>query len=381
MSCNNSVSLFCQLMFSSFFAPHILQPSRIANHSKTLIDNIFLNTIDYKTSSGNFENQISDHLIQFLVLENFYHQKTQNPSYSYRDFRFFNHDEFQNELLLLNLDFTQNLNVDESFNKFYDSILFLFDEHAPLRTHTKKELSLKTKPWIDNSIKNAMKIRDMLFRKYRRSKSEVLRNRVFNEYKSQRNKVIFLAKKSKNNYYKNYFSKFKNNISKTWMGIKKVISCKKSNCSSNNITLNHEGAITTDLDKIVNIFNNFFVSVGSKIAEKIPAAEKSFTSFLKNINVSESLYLSPTSSCEIAKIIKSLDNSKALGPNSFPVKLLKFNVDILCEPISKIVNLCFDIGKFPIALKVVKSYLYLKREITLFVVIIAPYLCYQYSVR
>ena len=37
----------------SFFQPHILQPTRITDHSSTLINNIFFNSIEHFTISGN----------------------------------------------------------------------------------------------------------------------------------------------------------------------------------------------------------------------------------------------------------------------------------------------------------------------------------------
>ena len=40
-------------MPSLFFHPQILQPTRITDHSATLIDNIFLNSIEHLTTSGN----------------------------------------------------------------------------------------------------------------------------------------------------------------------------------------------------------------------------------------------------------------------------------------------------------------------------------------
>ena len=294
MSTINSVSSFCQLMFSYFFAPHILQPSRITDFSQTLIDNIFLNTIDFKTVSGNFESQISDHLIQFLIIENFSPNTSFNFHTIFRDYRFFNQDEFQNDLLQLNWDFiSHSSDVDSCFSYFYDSINFLFDEHAPLKTLSKREKLFKTKPWIDNTIKNEMKLRDNLFRRYCRSKNLDKKRELFLEYKLQRNKVIYRTRQSKNSYYKNYFNKCKSDISRTWQGIKQIISCKNSKSDSKRIILNHEGKTVTDLDNIVNIFNDFFVNIGSKIAEKIPASMKSFDSYLSHVNVLESLYLSP----------------------------------------------------------------------------------------
>ena len=64
-----NVSNFFNYLFSIFFAPYIIQPSRPI--SKTLIDNIFLNTIDYNSFSGNLTIQLSDHLFQFAILEAF----------------------------------------------------------------------------------------------------------------------------------------------------------------------------------------------------------------------------------------------------------------------------------------------------------------------
>ena len=47
------VSEFHHIMSSHLFAPYILQPTRIAKNSKTLIDNIFLNSIEFDSFSGN----------------------------------------------------------------------------------------------------------------------------------------------------------------------------------------------------------------------------------------------------------------------------------------------------------------------------------------
>jgi hypothetical protein len=44
---------FMNILGTYFFQPHILQPTRITRHSETLIDNIFLNSIEHFTISGN----------------------------------------------------------------------------------------------------------------------------------------------------------------------------------------------------------------------------------------------------------------------------------------------------------------------------------------
>ena len=52
---------FINTLSSFFLEPHILKPTRITNHSSTLIDNIFFNSIEYQTVSGNLLYDLTDH--------------------------------------------------------------------------------------------------------------------------------------------------------------------------------------------------------------------------------------------------------------------------------------------------------------------------------
>ena len=66
---DDNVNTFYKKDLYNFFAPYILQPTR--PKSKTPIDNIFINTVEYPSHSGNLAIQISDHLLQFIILEGF----------------------------------------------------------------------------------------------------------------------------------------------------------------------------------------------------------------------------------------------------------------------------------------------------------------------
>ena len=52
---------FINLMISHYFLPHILHPTRATDHSATIMDNIFSNSLESDTISGNLLSQISDH--------------------------------------------------------------------------------------------------------------------------------------------------------------------------------------------------------------------------------------------------------------------------------------------------------------------------------
>jgi hypothetical protein len=56
---------------SFFFDSQILQPTRITDHSATLIDNLFLNSIEHFVISGNVVYDLTDHLANFVISEKF----------------------------------------------------------------------------------------------------------------------------------------------------------------------------------------------------------------------------------------------------------------------------------------------------------------------
>ena len=67
---NNAYDLFYNTFLSNNYLPYILQPTRL--RAKTLIDNIFFNSDEFKSSSGNLLVEISDHLFQYLIIEDYF---------------------------------------------------------------------------------------------------------------------------------------------------------------------------------------------------------------------------------------------------------------------------------------------------------------------
>ena len=77
---NNLTREFLDLIFSVLLTPQITIPTCLTVHSKTLIDNIFTNSVEGNSISGNLQCCISDHLAQFIfasqiVLEQNNHRK------------------------------------------------------------------------------------------------------------------------------------------------------------------------------------------------------------------------------------------------------------------------------------------------------------------
>ena len=59
---------FLDFLSSQMLLPHIVQPTRIRNNSKTLIYNIYSNVITPNNISGNITATLSDDLPSFLLL-------------------------------------------------------------------------------------------------------------------------------------------------------------------------------------------------------------------------------------------------------------------------------------------------------------------------
>ena len=61
---------FINLMVSHYLVLHILRPTKVTDHSATIIDNIFSNNVESDTVDGNILSQITDHFPQFLIVKN-----------------------------------------------------------------------------------------------------------------------------------------------------------------------------------------------------------------------------------------------------------------------------------------------------------------------
>ncbi len=69
---DGNVSTFFNMMLSNNYIPHIILPTHITDHNISMIDHIILkesNIIYNEISIGNFYNNITDHLLNFIFME------------------------------------------------------------------------------------------------------------------------------------------------------------------------------------------------------------------------------------------------------------------------------------------------------------------------
>ena len=159
-------------------------------------------------------------------------------------------------------------------------------------------------------------------------------------------------KKSKKKYYSEYFEENKMNIKKIWSGIREIVNLRNS--KPHKLTQLKVGGRTIINPKDVsNKLNEFFVNVGPITENSIPKSQNiSALKFMKQRNQHEFL-IAHVSHEEVLDIINSLAN-KSSGPVSIPIKLLKLIPDLILLPLCNIINVSFNTGVFPNALKLVK---------------------------
>ena len=86
---------FINTLNSCFFELHIIKPTRITDHTATLIDNIFFNSIDFDAISGNLIFDLTDHLSNFLTINDLETLSKKECLYR-RDFSNFGEQSFLN---------------------------------------------------------------------------------------------------------------------------------------------------------------------------------------------------------------------------------------------------------------------------------------------
>ena len=269
---------FINTMISKSFLPYILQPTRVTDHSATVIDNIFSNVTDCETVSGNLTTLISDHFIQFFIIKKKY-ISYKSCNYYTRDYSNFGKEKLIYDYSLI--DWTSlsdpQISVDDHFDYLYEKTSECIDTHVPKKKVTKKYLKLRSKPWINVRIQKLMSYRDKLFSEM--NKHPTQSNKYL--YHKFRNRVVSEQRRGKKSYFQEYFEKHKTNMKMLWHGIRSIVNTSNKNQASHISQLNVNGKLISDPVIMANIFNKYFVNVGCNIDKSIPRTKKSALDYLK----------------------------------------------------------------------------------------------------
>jgi hypothetical protein len=161
-----------------------------------------------------------------------------------------------------------------------------------------------------------------------------------------------------------------------WKGIKQIINSKPRGSSSSPSKIIEGENVLTDSISIANAFNIFFANIGNNLATSIPSVEATPMDFMSNQQLN-SIFLNPITSEEIILEINKLNSSKAVGPLSIPVNILKLTKDIISKPLEIIFNSSLLNGIVPDSFKISRIIPIHKKGSTMSLDNYPQFLCYQ----
>ena len=337
---------FLNSLFSYSFWPLITRPTRVTSSSATLIDNIFTNNIALKMScvNGIVINDITDHFPIFHICKDVVINEEEKIIFK----RNFTHKaQLLFTSLLQDVDWSCILNESDT-NKAYAMFVHVYSDiynKAFPKTRAKIKYYHR-KPWLTEVLKNSIRQKNKLFKLSKRY--PVVDSIV--KYKTYRSTLNKLLKRGEKLYYQDLFSGYRDNMQKTWSVIKRILN-KSRGCVSRSM-LKHDNETITDDYSIANTFNNFFVNVGSDLANRIPDSPISPYKYMKT-EIMNSIFLETVSPEELLEVIKGLKHS-AVGYDELDAQHIKSSSSIIIQPLLHICNLSFTHGVVPDAMKIAK---------------------------
>ncbi len=360
---------FLESMMDNLLLPSITIPTRINPTNNSLIDNIFTDNINPDIKTGNLTIGISDHLPSFFIApqKNTNHQPKKQKLYK-RDLKNLNREEFLLDFAMIDWRILEINKHDPNHSlKILLKIIYkLLDKHAPLKKVTNREFKQRYKPWINDTILKKMQLKNRLFKRYVNCKDPTKKADIFKEFKNIKNDVTASTRASKKAYYQSYFTKHKQDLKKTWEGIREIINIKSKNYD-HPTCITHDNKNITDPADIANKFNDYYTTVADNILDKRKYnGKQSFKIHLKNpLNNSITLY--DCDETEVFDLILSIHPRKATGPNSIPTEILHMVAKGLAKPLVDIFNLTFRTGQFPALLRIAKTIPIFKKDSKLLV--------------
>ena len=281
-----------------------------------LLTIFFINNPAKVVACGNLISDISDHFSQFCILKSLKHKSRVKKS-KIRDFSRFSSGR-------LNADLS-NVNWNALFTNVPSDMNNVF--------------------WITKGLRKSIRVKNKLYASDDRVK-----------YKMYRNRICTLTRISKQQYYTKFFNDNLTNMKKTWEGINSILAHKSKN--SNPISFikdPDDNSMSNNPNRIANILNEHFASVGPKLANKLPSVQRNYFEFLNRFYSPDTSFafnlVTPT---EVKLEISGIPSNKSHGLYSCPTQILKCASYVISNSFAEIINLSISTGVYSNKLKMAK---------------------------
>ena len=342
----NEVKRFIEFLQSYHYFPVITKPTRYPpddNHSPTLIDHIWLNSLNI-INSGVVHLDLLDHIPTYVQLP--LPISSKNDEYVSISFRINSEENrqiFRNTISEFDWTTCISNDVNEYLHNFTDKLDSLYCSIFPLKSKMiSKRKALN--PWFSSELNDLINQKSVYFELYRQGIVTKQENNLF------KNKVKVSINKAKHAYYKKVLDDSFGNIRLTWKTLNNLMG--RANKKSIKSIITDSGEIYDEFD-MAETFNRYFANVPLELDTNVPDSNIDPTSFI-HINLNSTITeFEPCTPDEVSTILSDLNLSK-VDINSIPNKLIVQNKDIFSPVLCDIVNGSFLSGAFPDSLKIGK---------------------------
>ena len=357
----------CSEFESTIYGNNMVPVVSLATHEKpgsspSLIDNILLNSTEHFIGAGVLDGGVSHHHPIFCLIEGEVPQTDNSvhkpPKYDYCESNFNNFQDQLSKIMLENIQYTE-----QSFENFVKVIKDKIDENFLVNDDmvSKSKRNLLMNPWITPGIIASVSKKQHYYLRWRKTRTKSDKNgntELYIIYSNYRKKLKGIIKYAKKAYYCKRFKNVQGNMKKTWALINELRGKVKNNIKAS-FMINDQ--LVTDQRKIANGFNSFFSSIARKLNAKLnssklatdigsPSGNTSYSKFFDK-RISSSIFISPSTSDEVEKVILNLESNKA---SDISITILKKCVSYVADHLSNFFNIFIKTGVFPNILKVGK---------------------------
>ena len=342
----------CELAnYKEFFSSHGLKqliscPTRITKNTSTLLDHVLTNSHDKVSLSGVIDIGLSDHQLIYCTRKVTRAKFHDNKFITIRSLKNYSQDIYIEALNEIDFpDYSEFDSVDEAYDDLVKKITAVIDKIAPVK---KIRVKSNTQEWFDDEIRQAIKIRDKCFSKFKKSRQ--YEDNL--KYKKARNNVQALIKKKKINFVN---GKLEDNIGKPkelWKTLKSLGLSEKSKASSK-ICLGKDKNLSFDPKTNAETFMIFFSNLAKNLVSKLPIAPNRFgldtvKNYYEKFNLEgKDFSFSNVTEGTVSKLLNNINPSKASGLDNLAGKFLKEGSSVLKCPITQICNLSISHSVFP----------------------------------
>ena len=352
---------FLDLMMSYGFMPKITYPTRYARKSASLIDQIYvrskITSITNQVSlSGIIHSAISDHFAAFTTLS--FKSPVKSPKYVVihkQDEKSLN--DFKNAIASSNLASKIDTSLQGDPNLTYgiieSEIIKAKEQYLPSRRVRFNKYKHKDKNWITTDILKSIHVRDNLYSKYKSYKRTDPLHSIYKTSFNKFNKVLKKQiKEAKCMYYNNEFTKYKDNIKKSWQTINEILNRDRKSTQSPAYIIVNNNRIS-DKQQMADHFNNYFASIGETLANYIPRSDNSFDKYLQD-RILTSFSFRTVEQKDVEKIIKDFKPKTSSGSDGISMKIIKSISISIVSSLTTLINQSLLTGIFPQKMKLAK---------------------------